>query len=154
MDVIDYKILHQIQKTADLSLSELASRVQISKTGCWNRIQRLEEKGVILGRKVQLNRFALNLPIVVFLSITVRQHASKWVEQFRFLIEQYPEITEVYRLTGEGADYQLKIICPSIEAYDKLQQELISKIEFNSMASRVALQELKHTHSLPIDDHY
>jgi DNA-binding Lrp family transcriptional regulator len=35
-------------------------------------------------------------------------------------VADYPEIVEVHRLTGAGADYQLKILCPSIEAYDVL----------------------------------
>ena len=150
MDIIDAKILKHLQQKADMPLAELALKVKISKTACWNRIRRLEESSTIIGRKTILNRVAINLPIVVFLSITVRRHSSEWVDRFTTLIDYYDEITEVYRLTGEGADYQLKIICTSIEAYDKLQQELISKIEFNTMATRVSLQEIKQNHSLPL----
>jgi DNA-binding Lrp family transcriptional regulator len=92
----------------------------------------------------------LDLPVVVFLAITVRRHSKEWIKQFQFIIDQYPEIMEVHRLTGDGADYQLKIVCSSIEDYDKLQQELIEKIEFNSMSSHVSLLELKSTTALPI----
>jgi len=151
MDIIDARILKHLQKKADTPLSELALKVKISKTACWNRIRRLEESSTIVSRQTILNRAAIELPIVVFLSITVRRHSSEWVDRFTTLIDYYDEITEVYRLTGEGADYQLKIICTSIEAYDKLQQELISKIEFNTMATRVSLQEIKQNYSLPLD---
>lgn len=150
MKVSDYKILNLIQNKADIALSTLASHAGLSKTACWNRIRRLEENGIIEGRITKLNRFRLNLPVLVFLAITVRRHSKEWVEQFRFLINQYPEIVEVHRLTGDGADYQLKIVCPSIQEYDKLQQQLIEKIEFNSMSSHVSLLELKNSYALPL----
>ena len=60
MDVIDYKILSQIQKKADIPLVDLANLIGLSKTACWNRLRRLEEDGVIIGKFVQLNRFSLN----------------------------------------------------------------------------------------------
>lgn len=139
-----------IQKQADLQLSVIARRVGVSKTACWNRIRRLEETGVIEGRFTKLNRSLLGLPIVVFLAITVRRHSKNWVEQFQDVIGNYPEIIEAHRLTGDGADYQLKIVCSSIEEYDLLQQKLIEKIEFNAMSSHVSLRELKNTTVLPI----
>ena len=83
MDVTDYKILSQIQKKADIPLVDLANLIGLSKTACWNRLRRLEEDGVIIGKFVQLNRFSLNLPIVVFLAITVRRHSKEWVKQFQ-----------------------------------------------------------------------
>ena len=150
MDITDRKILGLVQNKADLQLAEIARHVGISKTACWNRVRRLEEIGVIGGRFTKLNRVLLDLPVVVFLAITVRRHSKEWIKQFQFIIDQYPEIMEVHRLTGDGADYQLKIVCSSIEDYDKLQQELIEKIEFNSMSSHVSLLELKSTTALPI----
>ncbi len=150
MDIINRKILRLVQNKADLQLAEIARHVGISKTACWNRIRRLEEMGVIEGRFTKLNRVLLDLPVVVFLAITVRRHSKEWIKKFQFIIDQYPEIMEVHRLTGDGADYQLKIVCSNIEDYDKLQQELIEKIEFNSMSSHVSLLELKNTAALPI----
>lgn len=47
MDTIDLKILSIIQEDVTPSLADIASRVGLSQTPCWKRIQRLEEKGVI-----------------------------------------------------------------------------------------------------------
>jgi len=151
MDLTDKRILKLIQDKADLPLSELARKLGLSKTACWNRIRRLEETGVITGRFTKLNRFLLDLPVVIFLDITVRRHTKEWVTQFQALIDHYPEIVEVHRLTGDRADYRLKILCASIEDYDNMQQYLISKIEFNSMSSHMSLLEMKNTTALPID---
>ena len=52
MDVTDYKILSQIQKKADIPLVDLANLIGLSKTACWNRLRRLEEDGVIIGKFV------------------------------------------------------------------------------------------------------
>ena len=47
MDDYDLKLIDQLQKHADIALTELSRRVGMSKTTCWNRLQRLEEQGVI-----------------------------------------------------------------------------------------------------------
>ena len=150
MDETSLKLIKQLQKTADLSLSELSQRIGISKTACWNRMQRMEEEGIILGKQVLFNRHSLGLKIVVFLSITVGRHSIDWIEKFTGAIDKFPEIIEVHRLTGEGADYQLKVVCPSIESYDQFQQSLISKIDFTSMSTRMSLKQIKDSSSLPL----
>ena len=150
MDGIDIKLIESMQKNSDLSLLELSKSVGISKTNCWNRLQRMEEKNVVLGKKILFNRNALNLPIVVFLSISVGRHSLDWVKEFSEIIEKFPEIIEAHRLTGEGADYQLKIICASMEAYDILQQQLISEIDFTAMSTKISLKEIKNEQSLPL----
>ena len=150
MDKIDLMLIKQLQERPDMALAELSQRIGISKTTCWNRLQKLEEDGVIGGKFVKLDRQALALPVVIFLSITVGRHSPDWIERFTHTVNRFPEIVEVHRLTGEGADYQMKIISPDIESYDKFQQKLIGAIDFTSMSTRMSLKELKHTHHLPL----
>lgn len=150
MDDIDLRLVKQLQLNPDLALAELSRRLGLSKTTCWNRIQRLEEKGIVQGKVTVFDRFNLGLGVVVFLSITVGRHSPEWMERFASLVDSFPEIVEVHRLTGEGADYQLKILCPDIDAYDAFQQKLISKMDFTSMATRISLKEIKNTHQLPL----
>ena len=66
MDTIDKDILQILQKNTTLPLSEIANRVGISKTPCWNRIRALEEKGVIREKVAILDNEKLNLNVVVF----------------------------------------------------------------------------------------
>ena len=150
MNSVDFKIITVLQKDADMPLSQLSRLVGISKTALWNRLQRLQERGIVRGKMIMLNTRALDLPVVIFLSITVGQHTPAWVEEFQRIVEDYPEIVEVHRLTGEGADYQLKILCTSIEAYDVFQQSIIGRIKFTSMSTRIALSEIKCTNQLPL----
>ena len=150
MNEIDLLLIKQLQKDADMALTELSQRLGVSKTTCWNRLQRLEEQGIIIGKYAQFDREALGLSVVVFLSITVGRHTPGDAKQFNAVIEQFPQIVEAHRLTGEGADYLLKIVCPDIEAYDAFQQKLINKIDFNAMSSKISLKEMKCTHHLPL----
>ena len=150
MDDVNIKLITQMQENADLSLLELSRRVGISKTACWNRLQKMEEQNVILGKKILFDRYSIGLPIVVFLSISVGRHTIDWVDEFSEVISKFPEIIEAHRLTGEGADYQLKIICPTMGAYDILQQQLIGEIDFTAMSTKISLKQIKNEYSLPL----
>jgi len=150
MDYIDKKIIFILQRQADLPLSEISKRVGLSQTPCWNRIRKLEEDGVIEKKVTLINKRKVNLPITVFLMITVRNHNSDWMNRFSEILKKYKNILEAHRITGSQADYIIKIVAGSIEEYDKFQQVLIKNIEFNSMSSGISLQELKSTTILPL----
>ena len=150
MDYIDKKIIFILQRQADLPLSEISKRVGLSQTPCWNRIRKLEEDGVIEKKVTLINKRKVNLPITVFLMITVRNHNSDWMNKFSEILKKYNNILEAHRITGSQADYIIKIVAGSIEEYDEFQQVLIKNIEFNSMSSGISLQELKSTTILPL----
>ena len=150
MDYIDKKIIFILQRQADLPLSEISKRVGLSQTPCWNRIKKLEEDGVIEKKVTLINKRKVNLPITVFLMITVRNHNSDWMKKFSEILKKYKNILEAHRITGSQADYIIKVVAESIEEYDNFQQVLIKNIEFNSMSSGISLQELKSTTILPI----
>ena len=150
MDYIDKKIIFILQRQADLPLSEISKRVGLSQTPCWNRIKKLEEDGVIEKKVTLINKKKVNLPITVFLMITVRNHNSDWMKKFSEILKKYKNILEAHRITGSQADYIIKVVAESIEEYDEFQQVLIRNIEFNSMSSGISLQELKSTTILPI----
>ena len=151
MNEIDKHILKILQKNASIPLSELSKRVGISSTPCWNRIKKMEEEGIIDSKITIINNKKINLPITIFLSISVSSHQSQWLMKFQTTIMQYEQIVEVYRLASSSTDYLLKIVAPSIEEYDRFQQKLINEIEFTNMTSSIALDELKKNYYLPLD---
>ena len=151
MDKIDKNILSVIQKNAALPLSELTKKIGISSTPCWNRIKKMEEEGIISSRVTVVDNNKINLPIIIFLSISISSHSEEWLNNFKEIIKKYDQIIEVYRLTGSSTDYLLKIVAPSIKQYDSFQQEIIKHIKFNKMSSSIALKELKIINFLPLD---
>lgn len=151
MDRIDIKILNILQRDASLPLATIAKKVDLSTTPCFNRIKKLEEMGVIKKRIAILDNKKINLPIVVFLSITVAQHSKEWLEKFIDKLSSFDEVVEIYRLTG-NSDYLIKIVAKSIEQYDNFNQVLIKEINFRSLSSNIVLKEIKNTNILPLKE--
>ena len=145
MDLIDKKILQELQKNSSIPLSELSKKVGLSNTPCWNRIKKLEEDKVIIAKTILIDNKKINLPIKVFLSISIQNHTEIWLNKFKKVIQKYDEIIEVHRLTGTNVDYQITILSPSIEEYDLFQQKLINEIECTNMSSHISLQTIKKT---------
>ncbi len=150
MDSIDKKIIFILQRQSDLPVSEIAKRVGLSQTPCWNRIKKMEEDGTIQRKTIIIDKSRVKLPVTIFLMITVRNHNENWMKKFYEILKKYNNILEAHRVTGSQADYIIKIVAESIEDYDNFQQILIKEIEFNSMSSGISLQELKNTTILPI----
>ena len=115
------------------------------------RIKKLEEDKVIISKTVILDNKKINLPITVFLSISIQNHSEKWLSNFNRVVKKYDEIIEVHRLTGTNSDYQITILSPSIDEYDKFQQNLIKEIECTYMSSHISLQVIKQNHKLPLN---
>ena len=151
MDNIDKKILVELQKNSSIPLTELSKKVGLSNTPCWNRIKKLEEDRVITSKTITLDNKKINLPITVFLSISIQNHTEIWLKNFKKTVNKYDEIKEVHRLTGSNSDYQLTILSPSIEEYDNFQQKIISEIECTNMSSQISLQIIKKNHYFSLD---
>ncbi|GAB4181247.1 MAG: Lrp/AsnC family transcriptional regulator [Thalassobaculales bacterium] len=148
VDDFDLKILTILQQDADRPVAEVAAAVGLSASPCWRRIQRLKEAGVIRRQVALVDRAALNLDVTVFVAIRTQRHAIDWLERFHAALADIPEIVEAWRLSGE-TDYLLKVVVPSISAYDEVYKQLISKVELFDVSSSFAMEELKCTTALP-----
>ena len=151
IDSIDKKILEELQKNSSQPLSELSKKVGLSNTPCWNRIKKLEEEKIIKSKSIIIDNKKINLPITVFLSISIQSHTEKWLINFEKIVNKYDQIIEVHRLTGSNSDYQITILSPSIEEYDKFQQLLIKEIECTNMSSHISLQTIKKNYKYPLN---
>ena len=147
MDSVDKKIISLLQSNALLPVSEIANKVNLSVSTCWNRIKKLEEENIIKKRVTILDGKKINLPIVVFVTISVSHHDKDFVD----FISEYKEVIEIWRLSGEF-DYLLKVVSESLEKYDIFIKKLVNEIEYiSSFHSNIVLQEIKYTTSYPLD---
>ncbi|MGN6463450.1 MAG: Lrp/AsnC family transcriptional regulator [Pseudolabrys sp.] len=148
MDAADRKILDILQADASVPVAAIAEKIGMSTAPCWRRIRNLDEDGVFTRRVALLNRRKTNVPMTVFATVKAPRHAVEWLQAFRKLIADIPEIVEAWRLTGE-ADYQLRIVVPDIETYDVVYQRRISRLEFSDISSSIAMEEMKYTTAIP-----
>jgi Lrp/AsnC family transcriptional regulator len=149
MDAIDRKILTVLQEDASLSVAEIGSRVGLSSTPCWKRIQKLEAEGVILKRVALIDPAKLGLGITVFVSIETGDHSQEWLDRFAKLVGAMPEVMEFHRMAGD-VDYMLRVVVPDIAGYDTFYKKLIGTVSLKNVTSRFAMERIKSTTSLPI----
>jgi Lrp/AsnC family transcriptional regulator len=150
MDAIDRKILALLQKDATLPVATIAETVGLSATPCWRRIQRLEESGVIRARVALLDPDKMNVGVTVFVAIRTNQHDLEWLESFSRMMADFPEVVEIYRMSGD-VDYLMRIQVPDIAAYDAVYKRMIARIKLFDVSSSFAMERLKYTTSLPVD---
>ena len=150
MDDIDRKILTCLQEDATLPVAEIAGRVGLSTTPCWRRIQKLEADGTIRKRVALLDGRRLNVGVTVFVSVKTAHHDIAWLEQFARAVEDIPEVVEFYRMSGD-IDYLLRIVVPSIDAYDAVYKRLIERVSLSDVSSSFAMEQIKYTTALPLD---
>jgi len=149
MDAIDRKILSVLQEDASLSVAEIGTRVGLSSTPCWKRIQRLEADGVIQKRVAVIDQDKLGLGVTVFVSVETEDHSEEWLRKFAEMVGAMPEVLEFYRMAGD-VDYMLRVVVPDIAGYDGFYKKLIAAVPLKNVTSRFAMEKIKSTTALPI----
>ena len=149
MDKLDSRILDLLQTYGALTAAAIADRIGLSKAPCWRRIKKLQDDGIIKQTVALLNAHALNLGTTVFVTLKTAKHNAAWFEQFVRAVREIPEITEIYRMSGD-VDYLVRIVVPDIDAYDVVYKRLISTVEFLDVSASFALETIKYTTALPL----
>ena len=150
MDKFDKKILQLLQEDSTLSNAEIAGRIGLSTTPCWRRIQNLQQRGYIRKHVVLLDRDALNLGVDVFVSIRTSRHNAQWLAAFAEAVASFPEVVEFYRMSGD-IDYLMRVVVSDIAAYDAFYRRLIEEVDIQDVSSSFAMERIKYTTALPID---
>ena len=151
MDKLDRRILDLLQKNGALTAAEVAEKVGLSKVPCWRRIKRLQETGVIRQTVAILDAKTLNVGTTVFVMMRTANHSAAWFDKFVKAVRDIPEVTEIYRMSGE-VDYLMRIVVPDIDGYDVVYKKLIAAIDFLDVSASFALETIKSTTALPL--HY
>ncbi|MCC2096075.1 MAG: Lrp/AsnC family transcriptional regulator [Hyphomicrobiales bacterium] len=149
LDEEDRKILRLLQNDATDPLDKIAARIGMSKTAVWNRIQRLQESGVIERQAAILNPHKAGLPETFFVSIRAAEHSDDWLAQLQAVVRSMPEITEAHRLAGH-IDYLLKVQVATTQDFDLFYKTLVNRIRVFDVTSSLSMETLKRQTALPI----
>ena len=152
LDRLDKRILREIQRDGTITNLELAERIGLSPSPCARRVKQLEDAGIILGRVTLLNPKRLDLKLTALIQISMDRHTPDRFEKFEEQIRSYAEVTECLLITGQSADYQLKVVVPDMEYYQEFLLNKITRIEgVTDVHSSFMLREVQNTTSLPLD---
>ncbi len=149
MDAIDRRILQIVQADASLSIALIASRVGLSQTPCWKRIQKLEQDGIIRRRIALLDAQKLGLGITVFVTIEVGDHSRDLQVKFTEAVSAMEEVLDIYRMAGD-ADYLLRVVVADTKSFDSFYHRLVDTIPLKKVTSRFALESIKAETALPL----
>ena len=101
LDVVDLKILTELQRDGSLSNVELAKRVHLSPSPCLARVKALEQAGVIDRYVALANASVLGLGLNVFISISLKEQSKEALATFEQRIAEHDEVMECYLMTGD-----------------------------------------------------
>lgn len=129
LDRYDRRILEVLQADGRLPNQELAERIGLSPSPCLRRVRALEEAGVITGYRALVDARKLGLSLMALLHISMDKHTPERFANFEKKIAARPEVLECLLITGQEADYQLKVIVRDMDAYQELLLNRITRIE-------------------------
>ena len=151
MDHIDRDLLRLLQKDASLSTADLGAAVGLSATSCWRRVQRLQDQGVLRGPVALVDPATVGRGLTALVEIQATDHSADWLEQFTKGIEEFPEIVDAWRTSGQ-IDYMLRVLVRDISAYDDFYKRMTRRINFAGFRSIFVMEELKSTTAVPLDN--
>ncbi|WP_225972318.1 Lrp/AsnC family transcriptional regulator [Hydrogenovibrio thermophilus] len=151
LDKYDKAILNALQNNGRLSNQELADQIGLSPSACLRRFKALEAAGVILGYRALLDARSLGLDLMALVHISMDKHTHERFEAFDDAIQALPNVVECLLLTGQTADYQLKVVVKDLEAYQDLLLNHITQIEgVSGVHTSFVLRKVVDKTALPI----
>ena len=151
LDRYDKRILETLQQDGRISNQDLAERIGLSPSPCLRRVRALEEAGIIAGYRAQLDAAKLGLSLMALIHISMDRHTPERFANFEARVAALPEVLECLLITGQDADYQLKVVVQDMQAYQELLLNKITRIEgVSGVHSSFVMRQVVDTTSLPL----
>lgn len=148
IDEIDRQLLEILQADGRTSNAELARRVSMAPSAVFERVRRLESKGVITGYGAHVDPRAIERSLLAFVLVRSDERTGEVSTGASLALE--PEVLEVHHVAGQDS-YLVKVRVKDPEALGKLLRERFGAIStVRSTQSTIALETLKETWALPV----
>ena len=128
LDRTDLRLLAELQKDASLSNLELADKVGLSPTPCARRVKRLVTEGFIERQVAILNPERLGYDLTAHVSISMDRHTPDRFENFEAEIATYDEVIDCSVVTGQSADYLLRVVVKDMKHFEAVLLGKLTRI--------------------------
>ena len=128
LDRTDLRLLAELQKDASLSNLELADKVGLSPTPCARRVKRLVTEGFIERQVAILNPEKLGYDLTAHVSISMDRHTPDRFENFEAEIATYDEVIDCSVVTGQSADYLLRVVVKDMKHFEAVLLGKLTRI--------------------------
>ena len=129
IDRSDQQILEILQVDGRIANQDLADRIGLSPSPCLRRVRALEESGLILGYRAMLDAKKLGLSLIALVHISMDRHTPERFANFEASVAVLPEVLECLLITGQDADYQIKVAVKDMDHYQALLLNKLTRIE-------------------------
>jgi Lrp/AsnC family transcriptional regulator, leucine-responsive regulatory protein len=149
IDDTDREILRILQENGRISNAEIARQIGMAPSAIFQRIRRLEERGVIAGYGVRLNARALGCGLVAFIMVQTGENARDY--NTAALLAGLPEVQEVHRVVGEDC-FIVKVRVQDTDALASLLEHRIQAIaSITSTRTTIVVKTIKETSCVSLD---
>ena len=150
LDRLDLAILNLLQTNGRATAQELSEVAHLSPSPSNRRQRLLEEAGIIQCYVALLDQDKVGLPVNVFVSVKMANHADETLRSFERTIETCPEVMEMYEMTG-AADYLLRVVAADVASYEAFLRGRLTRIPgVQSIESALALKRVVYRTNLPL----
>ncbi len=151
LDRYDLQILRTLQEDGRISNQDLADRIGLSPSPCLRRLRALEEEGLITGYRALVDARKLGLTLMALIHISMDQHTPERFANFETKVGEIAEVLECLLITGQDADYQLKVVVRDMDAYQDLLLNRITRIKgVTGVHSSFVLRRVVDRTALPL----
>lgn len=141
LDDTDRTLLRALARDASQTAGALGRALGLSQPAAWRRIRRLEEAGVLAGRRVVLDEPALGFGVTVFLGIKLATKGRVSLEDFERAATAIPEVQVVQHVLGLF-DYRLRVVARDIADFERvLRRRIMALPGIGEVEANVLLSE-------------
>lgn len=151
LDRYDRHILEVLQQDGRINNQDLADRIGLSPSPCLRRVRALEEAGLIIAYRALVDARKLGLTLMALVHISMDVHTPERFANFEASVAVLPEVLECLLITGQDADYQLKVVVRDMDHYQALLLDRITRIAgVTGVHSSFVLRRVVDKTALPV----
>ena len=124
LSTLDKQLLKKLSLEPKLTTSALATSLSTSQPVIWRRIKRLENLGVIKGKRLLLNQELLGFGVKVFLGIKLATKGTISLDDFERAASAIPEVQSIEHVLGLY-DYRLRVVARDIADFERILRRRI-----------------------------
>ncbi|MBJ3785380.1 Lrp/AsnC family transcriptional regulator [Devosia sediminis] len=124
LDEIDIRLLSVLQREGRISKTDLADRINLSVSACFERMQKLEQAKLIQSYHAVVNPAIFGNLQMFHAHIILKTHRAVDFGMFENYVRQISMITECYALGG-GVDYSIKVFASTVSQYQRLIDDML-----------------------------
>lgn len=150
LDLIDKRILDELQNNGRITIVDLAEKVNLSKTPCAERVKRLEKNQLIKGYHAELNAQKLGLEHMMLVQVTLNQSNTKSLHEFNHAIKKIDEVQSCF-MVAANFDYLLIVRTYDIQHFREILGDQIGNLPcVQQTHSFVVMEEVSNGQSLAV----